>query len=129
MAGAAFLTVVYGDRPASKRRHGLASDEEPYPEIAVAEEGQIDRIDRRPQFLRELRRISSTDTEDEETAHIAENGGSDLGRCLIHELRREHDCLPLFAELREHVREGERGEGLELVEIQEERPALATVCP
>src|SRR4029079_2942244 len=85
-------------------------------------EGELIELKLRMKLLYELLRIHRSDAENDKGPHVPEDGAPQLDIDLVHELVRKDEPEAVLPELREHVHERERCEGLELVQVHEEWP-------
>jgi hypothetical protein len=89
--------------------------------------GQVDDVERREdrkELLGEDLGVAVPEPEGDRRSHVAEDGVLNLAIELSEVLMREHQPHAVLAQFREHGRERERREVVELVEVHEEVGAL-----
>ena len=90
--------------------------------MVVREVDEILRLEDGGELAGDQRRVLGTDSEGDEGADVSEDsiphGRLELAEILV----SEDESDPVLPELGEHCGEGECGEGMELVEVEPERP-------
>ena len=89
--------------------------------------GQVDDVldgEGRVKFTDQGFGVGGPDAEDDDRSGVAEDGVADSRVELCEILMGEDKAHAVLAQLREYGQETGRGEGLELVEVAEERPPL-----